>query len=40
MAITVGVVGLLVVVELGDRAERRRAAAADEGRAGAAPRGT
>ncbi len=41
MAITVGVVGLLAVVELGDRAERRRAAAAgEEGRAGAAPRGT
>ena len=39
MAITVGVVGLLAVVELGDRAERRRAAA-EEGRAGAAPRGT
>jgi signal peptidase II len=40
MAITVGVVGLLVVVELGDRAERRRVAAAEEGRASAASRGT
>jgi len=43
IAITVGVVGLLAVVELGDRAERRRAAeeerAAEEGRADAAARG-
>ena len=38
MAITAGVVGLLVVVELGDRADRRRAA--EEGRAGAPSRGT
>lgn len=38
MAITVGVVGLLAVVELGDRAERRRAA--QERRADAAARGT
>jgi signal peptidase II len=37
MAITVGVVGLLVVVELGERADRR---AAEKGRADAAARGT
>jgi len=37
MAITVGVVGLLVVVELADRRERRNA---KEGRADAAPRRT
>jgi signal peptidase II len=36
MAITVGVVGLLVVVELGERADRR---AAEKGRADAAARG-
>jgi len=38
MAITVGVVALLLVVELGDRAERRRAAA-QKGRADAPARG-
>ena len=37
MAITVGVVGLLVVVELGERADRR---AAEKGLADAAARGT
>ncbi len=37
MAITVGVIGLLAVVELGERADRR---AAREGRADAAARGT
>jgi len=40
MAITVGVVALLVVVELGDRRERRAARAAEEGRPDAAARRT